>query len=114
MKGAAAFLDSDLGKRLISADTLQREWPFTMQIREDSPTMVQGIVDAAFLEDGQWVLIDYKTDRDTRQEIFVPRHEKQMNWYCTAVERLTSIPVKEMWLFALRAGKSYKVERVAI
>ncbi len=114
VKGAAAFLDSDLGKRLISADTLQREWPFTMQIREDSPTMVQGIVDAAFLEDGQWVLIDYKTDRDTRQEIFVPRHEKQMNWYCTAVERLTSIPVKEMWLFALRAGKSYKVERVAI
>ena len=60
------------------------------------------------------MLIDYKTDRDTRQEVFVSRHEKQMNWYRTAVERLTDIPVKEMWLFALRAGNSYQVERVAI
>ena len=114
VKGAAAFLESDLGKRLIAADTLQREWPFTMQIREDSPTMVQGIVDAAFLEDGEWILIDYKTDRDTRPEVFVPRHEKQINWYRTAVERLTDIQVKEMWLFALRAGKAYQVERLAI
>ena len=76
--------------------------------------MVQGIVDAAFLEDGQWILVDYKTDRDTRQEVFVPRHEKQMNWYRTAVERLTGIPVKEMWLFALRAGKSYQIARQTI
>ena len=113
-KGAAAFLESDLGKRLTQADTLHREWPFTMQIREDSPTMVQGIVDAAFLEDGKWILVDYKTDRDTRPEVFVPRHEKQMNWYRTAVERLTDIPVKEMWLFALRAGKAYPVDRLAI
>ena len=85
-----------------------------MQIREDSPTMVQGIVDAAFLEEGKWILIDYKTDRDTRPEVFVPRHEKQMNWYRTAVERLTDIQVKEMWLFALRAGEAYPVKRLDI
>ena len=114
VKGAAAFLESSLGKRLTAAETLHREWPFTMQIREDSPTMVQGIVDAAFLEDGQWILIDYKTDRDTRPEVFVPRHEKQMNWYRSAVERLTGIPVKEMWLFALRSGKAYPVKTLAV
>ena len=113
-RGAAAFLGSSLGRRLIQAETLHREWPFTMQIREDSPTMVQGIVDAAFLEDGEWILIDYKTDRDTRPEIFIPRHEKQMNWYRTAVERLTQHPVREMWLFALRAGKAYPVKRIDV
>lgn len=113
-KGAASFLSSTLGQRLITAGEVQREWPFTMQIREDSPTMVQGIVDAAFLEDGRWILIDYKTDRDTRKEIFIPRHEKQMNWYRTAVERLTHKPVQEMWLFALRGGKAYRVERIEV
>ena len=113
-RGAAAFLGSSLGRRLIQAETLHREWPFTMQIREDSPTMVQGIVDAAFLEDGEWILIDYKTDRDTRPEIFIPRHEKQMNWYRTAVERLTQHPVREMWLFALRSGKAYPVKRIDV
>ena len=85
-----------------------------MQLREGSPTMVQGIVDAAFLEDGKWILVDYKTDRDTREGIFVPRHEKQMNWYRTAVERLTDYPVQEMWLYALRAGKAYRVERLPV
>ena len=113
-KGAVAFLSSDLGQRVIEAPFVQREWPFTMQLREGSPTMVQGIVDAAFLEDGKWILVDYKTDRDTREGIFVPRHEKQMNWYRTAVERLTDYPVKEMWLFALRAGRAYRVRRMDV
>lgn len=113
-RGAAAFFASSLGQRLIGADVLQREWPFTMQISLESPTMVQGIVDAAFMEDGQWVLIDYKTDRDTREEVFVPRHRMQMNWYRTAIERLTHIPVREMWLFALRAERAFAVRRLGI
>ena len=113
-KGAAAFLSSQLGQRLISAPSVEREWPFTMQLRDDSPTMVQGIVDAAFMEDGEWVLVDYKTDRETREGIFVPRHEKQMNWYRVAVERLTGKPVKEMWLFALRAGRAYRVRKMIV
>lgn len=91
VKGVAAFFSSELGQRFIAAPVAQREWPFIMQLREDSPTMVQGIVDAAFQENEQWILVDYKTDRDTREDIFVPRHEKQMNWYRIAVERLTPV-----------------------
>ena len=111
VKGALSFLSGDLGHRLIAAQTLHREWPFTMQLNSGSPTMIQGIVDAAFLENDKWILIDYKTDRDTRKEVFVPRHEKQMNWYRSAVERLTDYPVQEMWLFALRTGAAYRVDR---
>ena len=113
-RGAAAFLASDLGRRLIAAPRVEREWPFTMQLRPDAPTLVQGIVDAAFLENDRWILVDYKTDRDTRQGVFVPRHEKQMNWYRIAVQRLTGCPVAEMWLFALRAAKAYPVRRVDV
>ena len=83
-----------------------------MQLAPDHPTLVQGIVDCAFLEEGQWVLIDYKTDRDTARDTFVPRHTLQMNWYRTALERLTHRPVREMWLYALRAGIAYPVPRV--
>ena len=73
--------------------------------------MVQGIVDCAFMEDGEWVLIDYKTDRDTAPETFVPRHEAQINWYRTALERLIRIHVREMWLYALRTGQAFQVKR---
>ncbi len=111
LRGAASFLRSDLGLRMLRSADVRRETTFTMRIDPDRPTMVQGIVDCLFREDGDWILIDYKTDRDTAPETFVPRHEAQMNWYRTAVERLTGIPVREMWLFTLRAGKAYPVER---
>ncbi|MBQ3669752.1 MAG: UvrD-helicase domain-containing protein, partial [Clostridia bacterium] len=106
----AAFLSSPLGRRMLASALVKREACFTMRISPDSPTTVQGIVDCAFMEDGKWVLIDYKTDRDTAPETFVPRHEAQMNWYAEALRRLTGTPVKEMWLFALRADRAYRVE----
>ena len=109
--GVAAFLNSALGRRMLKSDEVRREATFTMRIDPRSPTMVQGIVDCVFKEDGEWILIDYKTDRDTDPETFVPRHEAQMNWYRIALERLTRLNVREMWLFALRAGKAYRVER---
>lgn len=68
-------------------------------------------MDCAFKENGEWILIDYKTDKDTEEATFVPRHEQQMNWYREALERLTRIGVREMWLFALRAGRAYLVDR---
>ncbi|MBR6321495.1 MAG: PD-(D/E)XK nuclease family protein, partial [Lachnospiraceae bacterium] len=111
LKGVAAFLRSGLGKRMLQSPDVRREASFTMRIDPHAPTMVQGIVDCAFREGDGWILIDYKTDRDTDPATFVPRHEAQMNWYRTAMERLTRLPVTEMWLFALRVGKAYPVER---
>ncbi len=114
IKGVAAFLNSDLGKRMLRSDRIKREADFTMRINPDSQTMVQGIVDCAFIENGEWILIDYKTDRDTDPKTFVPRHEAQMNWYRTALERLTRIHVREMWLYALRAGQAFPVKRMDV
>ena len=114
LHGVASFLKSDLGQRMLRSNEVKREATFTMRIDPHAATMVQGIVDCAFKEDSEWVLIDYKTDRDTDPETFVPRHEAQMNWYRTAMERLTQVNVKEMWLFALRAGKAYPVEKRSV
>lgn len=111
LHGVASFLKSELGQRMLRSTEIRREASFTMRIAPDKPTMVQGIVDCAFKENGEWILIDYKTDKDTEEATFVPRHEQQMNWYREALERLTRIGVREMWLFALRAGRAYLVDR---
>ena len=111
LDGVISFFRSDLGKRMLESREVKREATFTMRMDPHGSTMVQGIIDCAFKENGEWILIDYKTDYDTAPEIFVPRHEMQMNWYRTALERLTRMNVKEMWLFALRAGKAYPVQR---
>ena len=114
LRGVASFLKSALGRRMLKSPEIRREASFTMQISPDAPTMVQGIVDCVFLEDGEWVLIDYKTDRDTDPATFVPRHASQMNWYRKALEHLTLTKVREMWLFALRAGKAYPVRPLPV
>ena len=111
LNGVVAFFRSDLGKRMLQSSEIKREAAFTMRIDPHGSTMVQGIIDCVFRENGEWILIDYKTDHDTAPETFVPRHEMQMNWYREAIERLTRVKVKEMWLFALRAGKAWPVER---
>ncbi len=111
-KDVANFLRSQLGQRLINGEEVKREWPFTLQVYPDRPMMVQGIIDTAFKEDGEWVILDYKTDWDTSETTFVPRHQAQMNWYRVAVERITGIRVKEMWLVALRGNKIYQVAPV--
>ena len=114
LHGVASFLKSELGQRMLHSTDIRREATFTMRIDPHKPTMVQGIVDCAFKENGAWILIDYKTDKDTEETTFVPRHEQQMNWYREALERLTLIEVREMWLFALRAGVAYPVKRIDI
>ncbi len=112
IRNVADFFSSAMGQRLAAADDVKREWPFTMLISPDSRTMVQGIIDVAFKENGEWILLDYKTDRDTAKDTFVARHQMQMNWSRIAVERLTGIHVKEMWLVALRTNQIYPVQRM--
>ena len=114
LQGVADFFRSNLGRRMLNSSEIEREAEFTMRMDAHSATMVQGIVDCAFRENGEWILIDYKTDHDTNPETFIPRHEIQMNWYRTALERLTGTGVREMWLFALRNGKAYPVPRKAV
>ncbi|MBO7662862.1 MAG: UvrD-helicase domain-containing protein [Clostridia bacterium] len=109
--GVVSFFTGDLGRRMLRSPEVKREAPFSMRISPHSSTVVQGIIDCVFREGDGWILVDYKTDRDTAPETFVPRHEMQMNWYRVALERLTRVPVREMWLFALSAGRAYPVER---
>lgn len=78
IKGVISFFRSELGRRMLQSGEIKREAGFTMRIDPHAPTMVQGIVDCAFRENGEWILIDYKTDYNTDPDIFVPRHEIQM------------------------------------
>ena len=54
---------------------------------DDPQVLVQGIIDAYFIEDGKVFLIDYKTDRvDTKEELLT-RYRKQMLLYQDVLNR---------------------------
>jgi ATP-dependent helicase/nuclease subunit A len=101
------FLGSDLAGRMHRASLageLFRERTFVMGDKpraffediagedevfsdDDPQVLVQGIIDAYFIEDGKVFLIDYKTDRvDTKEELLT-RYRKQMLLYQDVLNR---------------------------
>ena len=103
------FFSSDLGKRLINAKRIERELPFSMLFEgkrvydtlEDSENLfLQGIIDTAFEEDGEWILVDYKTDRVKSGEDLIKRYKIQMDLYKEALQRLTGMPVKASYIYS--------------
>jgi ATP-dependent helicase/nuclease subunit A len=70
------------------------------------PTVLEGVIDLAFREDGGWVIADYKTDVGTDPDF--PRrlqtYRRQVDLYAEAWTRLTGDPVKERVLFFTAQG----------
>src|SRR5262249_39344987 len=59
----------------------RRETPIT--VREPDGTRVEGVVDLAFLEDGTWTVVDFKTDRELDKELAAYR--RQVDLYAGAI-----------------------------
>ncbi len=102
----AAFFASDLARRMAESQERQREWPFTLKV--EGGMLLQGVLDACFMEDGAWVLVDFKTDRGDREELRA-KYEAQMRWYMRALRDITGIPVKEAWLYLLHHREAVRV-----
>ena len=104
------FYQSDIGCRMLESSIIRREWSFTVPVR-DTGTLMQGVIDCAFREENAWILVDYKTDHIYDEAEFVARYEKQLALYADAVTRITGLPVREQYLYALSVGKSFQVNQ---
>ena len=70
----------------------------------DQDTLVQGAIDCCFLEDGQWVLLDYKTNRAENLEEIRAFYARQLELYAYALKRITGVPVKDRILCLISMG----------
>ena len=68
---------------------------------------MQGVIDCCFIEQGAWVLVDYKTDADA--EGAAERHRPQLELYAQALAGITGRPVHERVLYLVRAGTAERV-----
>lgn len=105
------FYRSPLALRLKEAAEKQElyvERPFVMgrpadEIEgdgSDTMVLVQGIIDAFFIEDGEIVLLDYKTDMVKAPEVLIRRYQKQLELYQQALEANLGKKVKEKLLYS--------------
>ena len=88
----AAVLTHDLLRRARVAagrGACRRESPVTCLLVDG--TLVEGVVDLAFEEDGAWTVIDYKTDREM-SEASIARYRRQVALYVAAIAQATAKP----------------------
>ena len=74
----------------------------------DEKIFIQGIIDLLFKDAaGRWVLLDYKTDRDSPD--LAERYRVQIELYAQAAEALLNITVAEKYLYLLGGGRFIKM-----
>ncbi|MGI6264447.1 MAG: 3'-5' exonuclease, partial [Acutalibacteraceae bacterium] len=118
----AGFFESELCARMLASPRWLREQAFTVELPpaffgyaapEDMPNekiVVQGIADSVFWEDGEWVIVDYKTDAVKTGAELVERYRDQLRIYKAALEQTLSRPVRECWLYAFSLGEAIKCD----
>lgn len=107
------FVQSDTGRRVANAvncGSVRREQPFVFEYEGQ---LIQGIIDLYFEEDGEFVLVDYKTDRVMKGEAgekeLVRRYAIQLDYYAKALTQLTGKNVKEKIIYSFALGKGLSV-----
>lgn len=62
---------------------------FTPNCTSDG-SLVEGVLDLAFLEKDAWTVVDFKTDRELEKEL--EHYKRQVGLYALSIERATSLP----------------------
>ena len=115
------FCQSALCERMVQAEKkglLFKEQQFMIakaaseiwkDCQSDQDVLVQGIMDAYFEEDGELVLLDYKTDHVKNGAELAARYEKQLQIYGESLEQMTGKKVKERILYSFCLGQEIQV-----
>ena len=100
-RAAGAALGASLVERARAAaarGALRREVPVVMYV--DDQTIVDGVVDLAFEEDGAWIVVDYKTDDPaliSTENLAI--YERQVDLYRQAIVAATGAPARAVLFF---------------
>lgn len=109
----STLFTSDFANRMFNADRIYREIKVSsfVDVSELEDTelndkvLVQGIADCVFEENGELVLVDYKTDRVDSEEELMDRYKNQLAFYKKSISKTLKKPVKEVLLYSFHLNK---------
>ena len=114
------LLQSALFDRVIASPHIYREERFTVKIHPalidtaypdtEDEIVMQGAVDLAFEEDGQLVIVDYKTDRVRDIQKLAALYQKQLTLYREAMRQSLEMEVKECLICSIALNDSIRVD----
>lgn len=118
------FMETELGRNMQKAyikQLLYREQPFIMEVGAnevgqdfpaDEKVLIQGIIDAFYIEDDEVFIVDYKTDRvpkENGEQILIERYKKQLELYCGAIKQITGMNVRDCYIYSVALNKAISI-----
>lgn len=110
MKASPCLLREQRFMQLVSACELDSSLPAAFA-REQ--VVIQGIADCIFEEQGQWIVVDYKTDRVTAPEELTRLYADQLRFYARMLEQSEDKPVGELLIYSFALEQTVRVDRPA-
>ena len=89
-------LEHPLLARARAAGRCHREYPLVWKLEDGR--VLEGFIDLAFVENNQWVIVDFKTDADGSERR--QQYQRQLQWYGFALTQLTNMPA-QAWLLQI-------------
>ncbi len=117
------FFSSPLYEKIRCAQAVFREKRFNLKVMADEVIygapdtndyiLVQGVIDCFIINsDGSCTVIDFKTDRVSREngkKELIRRYSNQLSLYCQAVHEMTGYNVKEAIIFSFSLMEEIKL-----
>lgn len=112
------FCQSDLGKRVAASSKVCREVPFNLRClahrvfegldESNEELLIQGVIDLFFEENGELVLVDFKTDRVTPDNFkeLLEQYRVQIDLYREALQKINQQKVKASYLYFFDTGQA--------
>lgn len=112
-KKLSAFFNGAFAERMFGSTHIYREIKVSsfVPVNEIEDTeftdevLIQGIADCVFEENGELVLVDYKTDKADSEEELIDKYKNQIAFYKKAVAKTLMKPVKEAVLYSFSLNK---------
>ena len=113
------FFNSPLGKRVLNADNVYREFKYSILAPGElidtewaqEQILFQGVVDCCIEERGELTIIDFKTDIVTEKTVDgrAMEYQPQLMAYEYAVERIMGKKAAEKYLYFFHTGTAVKL-----
>lgn len=111
------FFTGELGQRMLKSGCVRREEPFYAEINGkalnldyDGNLSIQGRIDMYFIENGELVIVDYKSDSVTNLEKEKENYAQQVTIYGQVLPKLKGMRVRAIYLYAFTNGEAIEIQ----
>ncbi|MBQ7121821.1 MAG: helicase-exonuclease AddAB subunit AddA [Clostridia bacterium] len=119
-KAISAFFESSLAKRMLDSEQIFKEYAFTASIplneiepdikSSDEVIIIEGVADCAFIENGELVIVDFKTDKASDGAELAEKYREQLSVYRRCLAEVIGLPVKQTLIYSFRLGETVEIQ----